>query len=297
MTSQSTWDGREKYSVWINGEIHSPEEAKIEVWDHGLLYGDGCFEGLRLKDNRLFRPHLHLERLFRSAKALSISLPYEVDEYISAIKEIAQKNSTKDGHVRILVTRGPGRPGLDPRNSDSPTVVISTYPLPAPKETIRLISSSVRRRGIANFGGQVKSLNYLNSIIAKQEAIFSGVDDALLLDDMGYVSEATAANILLIENGLIVVQSEWALDGITRRSVVEIAKEMDLSVKYARVTLSQLFSTESVLLTGTALGVVQVTELNGKPINSDSQTAEELKTAYRDALVDPNKTISIIDSK
>lgn len=296
MKAGPAWEGRTTYFAWINGELRGPEQALVEVWDHGLLYGDGCFEGLRLKRGRLFRPDQHLSRLQASAKALAISLPYSAEELVDAVRQCAQVNDIRDGHIRIVLTRGPGRPGLDARNADSPTVIVTVYPLPARRSSIRLVTSGVRRRGLAHLGGQVKSLNYLDSILAKQEASAAGVDDALLLDDLGFVSEATAANVILIENGLVIAaQSESALPGITRRSLLGRALELGYETQMQRITLARLYTAQAVLLTGTALGVVPVSEIDGRTLPDLPEIGAKLIEAYEQALVDQDLTRAIFE--
>ena len=186
--------------VSLDRELVRAAAACVSVWDHGLLYGDGCFEGLGARNSRLFRPHDHLRRLTRSARALGLTVPLGIDEMLDEIGSVLTANRLTDAHVRVILTRGRGAPGLDPRRADAPSFIVMAYPFPPLLGTrpLSLIISSVARKSPRSVDGHIKSLNYLDAILAKLQANAAGADDAVMLDDLGHVAEVTSANVFVV---------------------------------------------------------------------------------------------------
>lgn len=261
----------DRYSLWVflDGKLVQGEDARISVWDHGLLYGDGVYEGIRAYDGRIFKLEEHLQRLYDSARAIQLDVPLTPVEFQAAILATVQANELRDAHIRPVVTRGPGAPGLDPRRSVRPTVMIlaSAAPPMLGKAPVRLMTTAIRRKAPLSVDGRIKSLNYLDNILAKLQANAFGADDAILLDPSGYVAEATAQNIFFLKNGVLATPSLIAaLPGITRQVVVDLAGEMGVIVRESLVTLGDLYTAQEVFLTGTASEIVPVGEIDGRCI-------------------------------
>ena len=282
--------------IYIDGNFYPKSEAKISVYDHGLLYGDGVFEGIRAYEGVVFKLDEHLDRLYRSAHTIMLEIPLSKDEMKRAVLETLKKNNLRNAYIRLVVTRGPGDLGLDPRKCPKPTVIIITEP------TIRLHSEERKKNGITSIiswvkrdpvdatSHEVKSLNYLNSILAKIEANVSGVDEAICLDKRGFVSEGVAENIFMVKNGEIVTPptSTGALPGITRKVVMELARKLGYSVVERNITPNELFNADEVFFTGTAAEMVPVREINkrvigdGKPGPITRRLMEEFEKLTRD---------------
>ena len=211
-------------TVYVNGTYVDGTSASLPVWDHGLLYGDGIFEGMRVFDGALFRPRDHFQRLERSARAIGMDLPLGEDELMQVVQEVVRRSGLRNAHVRPVVTRGVGTPGMNPTNCATPSVVVSAYPLPSLLGTspLRVLCSSVVRKAPRSVGAHVKSLNYLDSILARMQANAAGMGDAVMLDHGGSVAECTGANIFCIINGrLVTPTTRSALPGITRKTIME----------------------------------------------------------------------------
>ncbi|MFQ5837303.1 MAG: branched-chain-amino-acid transaminase [Thermoplasmata archaeon] len=264
--------------AYVNGEFLPESDAKISVFDHGLLYGDGVFEGIRVYSGRVFKLDRHLERLFNSAKAIDLAIPHTKQEMKELILELCRRNGIEDGYIRPIVSRGIGDLGLDPRRcSKGPTVAIIARPFDPLygdkyEKGLKLITASHRRVPPQCVSPNIKSLNYLNNILSKIEANRQGADEALMLDLNGFVSEATADNFFIVKDGTVVTSPKVTnLQGITRETVLEIAREMGLETREEFFTLFDVYGADEAFITGTAaeIGpVVQVDERvigDGKP--------------------------------
>ena len=255
--------------LFIDGEFVTGDEAKISVYDHGLLYGDAVFEGIRAYDGKIFKLDEHLDRLFDSARMLSIDVPLTRDEFKQVIYKLLELNGLRDAHIRPIVTRGSGRLGLDPRRSVRPTVIVIAAPMPPllGEKPIRVITSSIRRKASHSIDSKIKSVNYLDSVLAKLQANAVGVDDAILLDANGFIAEAVAENIFVVKKGQIFTPDVGAaLAGITRATVIEQAARLDYSVTVKNLTFHDLYTADEIFLTGTSAEIVPVREVDGRVI-------------------------------
>lgn len=280
---------KDMYDLWVflDGRMVKGAEAGVSVWDHGLLYGDGIYEGIRAYNGRLFRLEAHLARLFDSAKAIQLSMPMTPEQFAGAIIATLKANNLKDAHIRPVVTRGPGKPGLDPRRVIRSSVIVlaSAAPPTFGDKTIRLLTSAIRRKAPLSIDGRIKSLNYLDNIMAKLQSNAFGADDALMLDPSGFVVEATASNIFFVKNGKLVTPAlTAALPGITRQVVFEIASSQFGAVLESSVSLSDLYTADEVFIAGTASEIVAVGEIDGRTI-ADGKTGPitaELQKKYKE---------------
>jgi branched-chain amino acid aminotransferase len=257
--------------VYIDGEFVKGEEAKISVFDHGFLYGDGVFEGIRAYDGNVFALDEHLDRLYESAKALSIAVPIGKKELGQAILETLRKNKLKNAHIRPIVTRGVGRPGMDPKRAVRPSVIIMAYPFPpyAGEKPLRTIISSIRRKSPYSVDSKIKSLNYLDNILAKLQATAANVDEAIMMDMNGFVAEGTGENLFVVKNGkMYTPYPVAALEGVTRRIVMELASKLGIEVYERNLTYQELYVADEVFLTGTAAEIVAVKEIDGRTIGN-----------------------------
>ncbi len=260
--------------IYIDGEFYPRSDGKISVFDHGLLYGDGVFEGIRAYEGSVFRLREHLERLYRSAHAIMLEIPMTLEEMSRAVLETLKKNNLKDAYIRLVVTRGVGDLGLDPRKCAKPTVIIITVPMVIlhSKEKrdkgITTMITWVKRDPIDATTHEVKSLNYLNSILAKIETNAAGIDEAILLDRTGFVSEGAAENIFIVKEDKIVTPptSTGALRGITRDAVLELAEKLGYMVIEKAITPNELLIADEAFLTGTAAEIVPIAEVNNRTI-------------------------------
>ncbi|HIQ32950.1 MAG TPA: branched-chain-amino-acid transaminase [Methanothermococcus okinawensis] len=257
--------------VYLNGKFVEKEEAKISVYDHGLLYGDGVFEGIRVYDGVIFKLKEHIDRLYDSAKSILLEIPLSKEEMEEVVVETVRVNKLRDAYIRLVVTRGIGDLGLDPQKCSNPSIFCIAEPMsPLLGESgIRVITSSIRRLPVDVLNPAVKSLNYLNSILAKIQANYAGVDEAFLLDTEGYVVEGTGDNIFLVKKGVIKTPpvSSSILRGITRDTVIDIARDLGYEVVEDRITLHELYVADEVFITGTAAELVPVVEIDGRVIN------------------------------
>ncbi len=261
--------------VYLNGDFVPKDEARVSVFDHGVLYGDGIFEGIRLYDGCVFKLDEHLERLELSAKAILLDLPMSREELAEAVCETCRQNGLSNGYIRLLVTRGVGHLGLSPRGCETPTVVIiagdiQLYPKEYYEEGLKIITVPTRRISPAALPPMVKSLNYLNNILAKIEAQQVGFLEAIMLNDDGFVAECTGDNIfILFKDRLITTPtSSGALRGITRDVACNIASEMELATEMENLTRYDLWSAEECFLTGTAAEIIPVVEVDGRKVGN-----------------------------
>jgi len=261
--------------VYIDGGFYSKSRAKISVYDHGLLYGDGIFEGIRVYNGIVFKLKEHIDRLYHSANTIMLQIPMTKDEMIKAVLETIKKNSLKDAYIRLVVTRGIGDLGLDPRKCPKPTVIIIAEPAirlvggkEAKEKGISTLISWVKRDSVDATTHEVKSLNYLNSILAKLEANAAGVEEALMLSSQGFVSEGVGENIFIVKKGKIITPpiSAGILPGITREVIMKIAEKLGWMVIERDITPNELFTADEVFLTGTAAEVLPVREINKRVI-------------------------------
>ncbi len=280
--------------VFINGSFYDQADAKISVFDHGLLYGDGIFEGIRLYQRCIFRLDEHLERLECSAKALMLKLPWSRAEIASAACEACRINGLVDGYIRMIVTRGCGTLGLNPNTCSDPQLIIiadkiSLYPEQYYEQGLKLITAPTRRVNPAALPPMVKSLNYLNSILAKMEAVNLGYMEAVMLNDQGYIAECTGDNLFILRQGELLTPpiSSGNLRGITRSAVFDIAEELGVPVREVDLTRYDVWTADECFLTGTAAEVIPVTELDARPVgegNPGPVTARFI-AAFRDRVV------------
>jgi branched-chain amino acid aminotransferase len=257
--------------VWKDGKLVEPAEAVVSVWDHGFLYGDGVFEGIRLRDRRIYRVEDHLQRLRRSSHLIGLELAFTNDAIIQGIAQTANANGLDDAHVRVIHTRGVGLPGVDPRRCPKASVLIMAYPFPPllGTEPITLMVSSVARKSPRSVDPAAKSLNYLDSVLAKMQANAAGAHDAIMLDGEGYVAEATAANVFCVHDGVLrTPPTTAALPGITRRTVLELAEVEGIRTETGRLTPGDLYVADEAFLTGTGAGIVPIARVDGRVLKS-----------------------------
>lgn len=259
--------------VYINGTFFDKEDAKISVFDHALLYGDGVFEGIRLYSGNVFRLEEHLERLEYSAHAILLELPWSRKEIADAVCETCRVNGLSDGYVRLIVTRGKGALGLSPRSCSDPQLIIiagqiQLYPQEYYEKGLKLITSSTRRTNVAAFPPMVKSLNYLNNVMAKIDALNLGYPEAIMLNDQGYVAECTGDNIFIVQKGKLYTPpvSAGSLTGITREAVLDCAKRLGLEVIEANLTRYDIWIAKECFVTGSAAEVVPVVEVDARRV-------------------------------
>jgi branched-chain amino acid aminotransferase len=272
-------------TAYVNGEYVPGDAAAVSIFDHGLMYGDGVFEGMRLFDGGLFRPRDHFARLARSARSIGLEPP-DADELLAIVCEVVRRSGLRDGHIRPIVTRGLGGPGIDPRSCETQSLLVSAYPFPPflGRDPIRLVTSAIARKAPRSLGAHVKSLNYLDGIMAKQQAIACGMDDALMLDVSGAVAESTGANVFLIrDGGLVTPTTRAALPGITRRTVLEIAREEGIPAVEGELFPMDFYCADGAFVCGSGAGIVPVGALDGRPLAEPLHPlVTRLQEAYRE---------------
>ena len=261
--------------IYIDGKFYPEEEAKISVFDHGLLYGDGVFEGIRAYEGRVFKLEEHLRRLEDSAQAILLKIPLDRAEMRAAVLETCKRNKMRSGYLRLVVTRGKGYLGLSPDRCKKPTVIIiaselELYPEKYYREGLRVVTVPTWRNSPAALDPGIKSLNYLNNILAKIEGQQAGAQEVILLNPQGLVSECSGDNIFFIRDQVLVTPklSSGALNGITRNTVLEIAREAGWKTREDDVRRYDLFTAEEMFLTGTGAEVIPVVEVDGRVIGT-----------------------------
>jgi branched-chain amino acid aminotransferase len=259
--------------IWIDGEWKTKETAAVSVYDHGLLYGDGVFEGMRIYGGKVFRLDDHLTRLFESAHTLLLTIPYPRAEVESMVKDAVKRSGRQDGYIRLVVTRGVGALGLDPNKCPRATVFcivdgIQLYPAEMYEKGIPIITASTRRTPRSSAEARVKSLNYLNNILAKLEAQRAGVLEALMLNTDGLVVECTADNLFILKNGELQTPSavHGALEGITRKTVLEVAAELGIPSRETAMALFDVYTADEAFMTGSGAELMPIIELDGRSI-------------------------------
>ena len=285
--------------VYIDGKFVPAEEAAVSVYDHGLLYGDGVFEGIRAYNGRVFRLEEHVKRLYDSAKAIMLDIPMTQEEMCDAILATLRKNNLKDAYIRLVVTRGVGDLGLDPRKCPKATIIIITEPQLQLHSTEKLqngistVITWVRRNAVDSATHEMKSLNYLNSILGKIEANNTGADEALCLDKTGFVCEGVGENIFIVREGKLLTPtlSSGALDGITRALIIEFAKNLGIDVIERNLTPNELFTADEAFFTGTAAEVAPIHDVNGRVIGAGKPgpITRKLMQIFDNARKDPTE--------
>mgnify|MGYP000725347694 CR=1 FL=1 len=275
--------------IWLDGRLVPEREAKVSVFDHGLLYGDGVFEGIRVYGGRIFRLREHLLRLAASARAIMLDLPLTAAQFQTEIVRTVRANGLRDGYIRVVVTRGVGDLGLDPRKCPKPTVFIianriQLYPESFYQEGLSIVTVATRRMHREALNPAIKSLNYLNNILARIEANVAGAQEALVLNQEGFVAECTGENIFLVRGNCLLTPpvSAGALPGITRQVVMEIGRRMAMDVREENLTRYDIFLADECFLTGTAAEIVPVSRCDGRPVGSGSRpVTERIRKAFR----------------
>lgn len=259
--------------IFIDGKMYPKEDAKISVFDHGLLYGDGVFEGMRSYNSTVFRMQDHLDRLYESAQALHLTIPMAMAQMETAVYETLKVNKIVDGYIRLIVTRGVGNLGLDPYQCPTATVIIiadkiTLYPAKYYEEGLEIVTASTIRNHPAALNPRIKSLNYLNNILAKMEGLKAGCIEALMLNAKGEVAECTGDNIFLVKNGTLLTPPIDAgiLDGITRRAVIDLARESGMDVHEVSLSRHDVYIADECFLTGSAAEVIPVIKVDDRRI-------------------------------
>jgi branched-chain amino acid aminotransferase len=258
--------------VYIDGKYVPKSEAKISVFDHGLLYGDGVFEGIRAYEGAVFRLDQHLTRLFESAKSIDLQIPLSYGDFKEAILETLRINKLTDAYVRVVVTRGIGTLGLTPATCPTPTIIIIADYLKPLFEgvNVKAVVASTRRNAVTALNPMIKSLNYLNNILARIEAIKAKVDEAIMLNQNGTVAEGTGDNVFIVKEGVVVTPPPTAgiLLGVTREAVITLAREEKIPVSEKDFTVHEVYNADEAFLSGTAAEIVPLVEVDGKKIGN-----------------------------
>jgi branched-chain amino acid aminotransferase len=261
--------------VYINGKLYDKADAKISVYDHGLLYGDGIFEGIRVYDGKVFRLRQHVDRLYDSAQGIKLVIPMSREQMAEAITSTVKANDKRNGYIRAIVTRGAGTLGLDPRKTTDPQVIIivddiSLYPAELYENGMEIVTVSTIRNHPNALSPRIKSLNYLNNIMAKMEAIQAGCLEALMLNHEGQVAECTGDNIFIVKRGVLKTPPTDAgiLEGVTRNTVMELARAANIPVEESSLTRLDVHTSDECFLTGTAAEVIPVVKCDGRQIGS-----------------------------
>ena len=261
--------------IFIDGKFYNERDAKISVFDHGLLYGDGVFEGIRAYHGRVFKLKEHIDRLFCSAKAILLKIPVSHAQIMRATIETCRKNKIRDGYIRLIVTRGVGTLGLNPNRCKKPSVIIiadkiQLYPQEFYQRGLDIVTVPTTRNLHSALNPAIKSLNYLNNVLAKIEANNAGVEEAVMLNAEGFVAECTGDNLFIVKNGELSTPplSAGALYGITRQTVIELAEEEGLNACESNLTRYDLFNADECFITGTAAEIVPVVKIDGRVISA-----------------------------
>lgn len=261
--------------VFVDGKFVDEKKAVVSVFDHGLLYGDGVFEGIRAYNGRVFKLSEHVDRLFYSAKAILLKIPMSHRAICAAVRETCNRNKIRDGYIRLVVTRGVGTLGLDPNRCSKPQVIIiadkiQLYPGTFYKKGLEIVTVPTTRNHTNAVNPAIKSLNYLNNILAKIEAINAGCVEAIMLNSQGFVAECTGDNVFMLKGGQLLTPplAAGALYGITRGVAIELAKSLGVEVTEPNLTRYDLYNADEVFITGTAAEVVPVVKIDGRQIGT-----------------------------
>ena len=261
--------------IWMNDKLVDESQATVSVFDHGLLYGDGVFEGIRVYDGKIFELQAHIDRLYLSAKAIRLDIKITPEEMTERTQQTVQANNINDGYIRLIVTRGPGTLGLNPLVCKKPQIIIiadkiQLYPAELYQNGLRVISANTVRNHPLRVSPQIKSLNYLNNIIAKLEALDRDMLEAIMYNHEGYVAEATGDNVFIVKNGQLISPPICAgsLAGITRDVVIKLAQQSGYPFTQQNLTRYDLYVADEIFLTGTAAEVIGIVEIDSRPIGN-----------------------------
>ncbi len=277
--------------VYIDGQFCDEANAKVSVFDHGLLYGDGVFEGIRMYHNRVFKLREHIERLYWSAKAILLEIPMSQEEMIEATLETCRQNNLREGYIRLIVTRGKGTLGLDPRRCPKPSVIIiaatiQLYPAELYAKGLAIVTVPTTRNLVNAVNPAIKSLNYLNNILARIEANNAGVEEAIMLNADGFVAECTGDNVFIVQKGRLMTPplSAGALYGITRNTVLDCARAAGIAVSEPLLTRYDIYNADEMFLTGTAAEMIPVVKVDGRVIGAGQpgSVTGQLLAAFRE---------------
>ena len=277
--------------VYITGKFYEKEDAKVSVFDHGFLYGDGIFEGIRLYSGNVFRLNLHIERLFKSAKAIMLDMPWTPQEVIDAVCESCRVNNLTDGYIRLVVSRGAGALGLSPKTCSNPQLIIiadqiQLYSPDLYEKGLKAVTVPTRRNSPAALPPMVKSLNYLNNILAKIEAQNLGFSECLLLNNEGYVAECSGDNVFIVSDGQLITPpiACGSLGGMTRRAVIDVAKRLGVDFVEKPLTRYDIWTANECFLTGTAAKLIPLVELDGRKIGEGlvGETTKKLLKGFNE---------------
>ena len=280
--------------IYINGKFYSKEDAKISVYDHGLLYGDGVFEGMRTYSGKVFRLVEHIDRLYESARAILLTIPMSKQDLIDAVKKTVELSGLRDSYIRLVVTRGAGSLGLDPNRTSDPQIIIivdliALYDRKYYDEGLKIITASTIRNHPAALSPRIKSLNYLNNIMAKIEGLQAGCMEAIMLNHKGEVAECTGDNIFIVKHGHLLTPPTDAgiLEGITRNAILELANELKIPAREATLTRHDLLVADECFLTGSAAEVIPVVSIDSRPIGLGNvgQTTRLLMSEFKKLVV------------
>ena len=283
--------------VWVGEGLVPAEQAVVNVFDHALLYGDGIFEGIRIYHGKIFKEQQHIQRFFESAKVIRLDLPMSAERLSRAMYDTMRANGVSgDGYIRLVVTRGVGALGISIRRTANPTIIIivdkiTLYPVEVYERGLHCIISSITRNHVNALNPRIKSLNYLNNVLAKAEAHAAGADEAIMLGSDGHVCECTGDNIFVVRNGELLTPGTWEalLEGITRDVVMELARKRGIPVRETSLVRHDLFVAQEVFATGTAAEIVPITDISGIPVGDGKpgritkQLTEDF-AAYRNAV-------------
>ncbi|MFP4021223.1 MAG: branched-chain-amino-acid transaminase [Halanaerobium sp.] len=287
-------------NIYLNGEIVPEDQAKVSVFDHGYLYGDGIFEGIRAYNGRVFMLDQHIKRLYESAKTIMLDIPLNKEEMEAAILETIRANELRDAYIRVVISRGEGDLGLDPRKCPDPTIVIiasaiQLYPEELYETGLKLVTVPTRRNGPEMVNPRIKSLNYLNNIMARIEANMQDAPEAIILNSDGYVAECTGDNIFIIAGDTLYTPPIYAgiLKGTKRELVLEIAADMGLEVREELFTRHDIFNADECFLSGTAAEVIPVVEVDSRKVGNGEVGAKttELIAKFREIANSSGKEI------
>jgi branched-chain amino acid aminotransferase len=288
--------------IYIDGKYYQKSEAKISVYDHGFLYGDGVFEGIRAYNGMVFKLKEHVDRLYRSAHAIMLNIPITKEEMVNAVVETLRKNKMKDSYIRLIVTRGFGDLGLDPRKCPKATIIIIADTINikagnASETGVTAVITWVRRNPVDGTTSEVKSLNYLNSVLGKLEANACGADEAICLEENGYVAEGVGENVFIVKNGAVLTppSSTGALEGITSDAVLKLCEKLKIKVTVTNLTAYMIFTADEAFFTGTAMEVVPIREVNKRVIGEGKPgpITKKLMAEFQKVIADPSQGTKI----
>ncbi len=288
--------------IFLNGEFVQKQDAKVSVYDHGYLYGDGVFEGIRVYDGNVFRLKEHLIRLYESAKSILLTIPYSLEELTQIVVDTVNRNNLHSGYIRLVVSRGEGNLGLDPTSCPRANVVViaeqlALFPQELYENGMEIVTVATRRNRSDVLNPQIKSLNYLNNILVKIEAKLAGVQEALMLNDQGFVAEGSGDNVFLVKGSKLITppSSAGALEGITRNAIMELGDTLGYEVEEKLFTRHDVYIADEVFLTGTAAEVIGVSKVDGRVIGDGKPgpNTQRLLKAFRQLVVEDGEKIYV----